>query len=153
MNLKYITPLLEATVNVLTTMAMVEVTKGNPVRKENSMPLGDITGLIDLLGPGGNGSLAISFSEPAILEITEKMLGEKIAIIDETVIDVVGEITNIITGDAKRIFSEQGTEFDLTTPSVILGKESELIHSVKGELIVIPFSVSAGDFYVELCFS
>jgi len=153
MNIKNITPLLEATINVLSTMAMVEVTKGNPSRKEGLNPLGDITGLIDLKGTEVHGSLAISFSESAILEIAEKMLGEKIAAIDDTVIDLVGEITNMITGDAKRAYSEQGTEFDLTIPSVLVGKDATVVHSVKGDPIVIPFSMDAGDFYIELCFS
>lgn len=153
MNTKFINPLLEATVNVLSTMAMVEVTKGKPTRKEGSNPLGDITGLIDLSSSDTQGSLAISFSEPAILEITEKMLGEKIETIDETIIDLVGEITNMITGDAKRTYSEQGTEFDLTRPSVLLGKESTLNHRVKGDAIIIPFSMDAGDFFIEFCFS
>ncbi len=153
MNVKYINPLLESTVTVLSTMAMVEVTPGKPSIKEGEKTLGDVTGTIDLSGEEVNGSLAISFSEPAILDITEKMLGESVSDIDDTVVDVVGEITNMITGSAKRIYSEQGMEFDLTLPSTLVGNDKPLKHSVKGEPIILPFNTPAGQFYLELCFS
>jgi len=134
-------------------MAMVEVSRGKPSIKVGTKPLGDITGLIELAGADAQGSLAISFSEAAILEITEKMLGEKIDTIDNSIIDLVGEVTNMITGDAKRTYSEQGIEFDLTIPSVQLGREQDLVHSVAGKPIVVPLSVASGEFYIEFCFS
>ncbi len=153
MNVKYINPLLESTVTVLSTMAMVDVTHGKPSLKSDAHPLGDITGMIDLAGKDAQGSLAISFSTAAILDITEKMLGETVDSINDTVIDVVGEITNMITGSAKRIYSEQGMEFDLTRPSMTIGTDEPLQHSVNGNPILLPFHTDAGKFYVELCFS
>ena len=153
MNVKYINPLLEATMTVLSTMAMVEVTAGKPTVKKGSKPLGDVTGMIDLSGKHAQGSLAISFTAPAILDITEKMIGESLSSIDSTVVDVVGEITNMITGSAKRIYSDQGLEFELTLPSMLVGNDKPLNHTVKGEPVVLPFNTPAGEFFVEMCFS
>ena len=153
MNAKYINPLLESTLSVLSTMAMVEATPGEPSVKEGSTALGDITGMIDLSGDSAQGSLAISFSTSAILDITEKMLGESINSIDDTVVDLVGEITNMITGSAKRLYSEQGMDFDLTQPSTAIGSDIAVKHSVAGAPILLPFATDAGEFYVELCFS
>ncbi len=153
MNVKYINPLLESTLSVLSTMAMVDATPGKPAVKDGAKALGDVTGMIDLTGDGIQGSLAISFSTATILDITEKMLGESIANIDETVVDLVGELTNMITGSAKRIYSEQGMEFDLTRPSMTVGSDTEVKHSVEAPPILLPFATSAGEFYVELCFS
>lgn len=152
MNVKYINVLLESTVSVLSTMAMVEATPGKPAVKSSQSPLGDITGIIDLSGQSAQGSLAISFSEAAILDITEKMLGEQSSAIDDTVVDVVGEITNMITGSAKRLFSEQGLEFDLTRPSTLVGQDQPLNHSVEGQPILLPLNTPAGEIYLELCF-
>ncbi|MGK0441088.1 MAG: chemotaxis protein CheX [Pseudohongiellaceae bacterium] len=153
MNSQYINPLLESTITVLTTMTMIEVTAGKPSLKTDNRNLGDITSTIDLAGSDKHGSLAISFSEAAIVNITEKMLGEKLDGSDETITDAVGEITNMITGSAKRIYSEQGIEFDLTRPTTVIGKENPIEHSVKGAVILIPFSTEAGPFYVEVCFN
>ncbi|MCP3909040.1 MAG: chemotaxis protein CheX [Oceanicoccus sp.] len=153
MNVKYINPLLESTISVLATMAMVQAKPGKPSLKQGQQSLGDVTGMIDLAGQEVNGSLAIGFSEPAILDIAEKMLGERVSVIDDTVLDVVGEITNMITGSAKRLYSEQGIEFDLTLPSIWSGNDKIIEHKVKGNPIILPFDTTAGQFYLELCFS
>lgn len=153
MNVKYINPLLESTLTVLSTMAMVDAKAGKPSIKQGTNALGDVTGMIDLSGAEGSGSLAISFSASAILDITDKMLGEKIATINDVVIDVVGEITNMITGNAKRIYSEQGMDFNLTLPSTSVGSNQPLKHSVNGDTILLPFTTEAGEFFMELCFN
>ena len=153
MKAEYINPITDSIVTVLSTMAMIDPKPGKPSLKTGSDALGDITGHIALSGEGTHGSLAISFSEPAILAITESMLGESVDSIDETVVDMVGEITNMITGSAKRIYSEQGLEFDLTLPDTWVGKGQPTGHNVKGKVIVLPFSIDAGDFYIEICFA
>ncbi len=153
MNVKYINPLLESTMTVLSTMAMIEAKPGKPCIKEGNKVLGDITGKIAFSGEKTNGSLAISFSENSILNISEKMLGESFECIDEGIIDLVGEITNIITGGAKRLYSEQGIEFDLTRPSTLLGSDQIVEHNIKGQTIVLPFATDKGNFYLEMCFN
>ncbi|MCR8921163.1 chemotaxis protein CheX [Dasania sp. GY-MA-18] len=153
MNSQYINPLLTATVNVLTTMAMVEVKVGKPSLKEGTNCLGDITSVIDLKGEKHHGSLAISFSQAAILNIASNMLGESFDTIDEAIADVVGEITNMITGNAKQIYSEGGLDFALATPKTLIGKDTPVAHTVTGATILMPFSTDAGEFYVEVCFN
>jgi chemotaxis protein CheX len=155
MNVKYINPLLESTINVLSTMAMIEAKPGQPSLKEGNKVLGDVTGKIALSGEQTNGSLAISFSTASILNISEKMLGETVDSIDEGIVDLVGEITNIITGGAKRLYSDQGIEFDLTRPSMLIGSDQILEHTIQGkaQTIVLPFTTDAGNFYLEMCFN
>ena len=80
------------------------------------------------------------------------MLGEKLDSIDDTVTDMVGELTNMVTGGAKKILSEKGYRFDMALPTVISGKDHVVTHISKGPIIVVPFSTEAGDFFVELSF-
>lgn len=152
MDVTYINPILESTLTVLSTMAMVEAKPEKPHLKDNTRPLGDITGQIDLTGDHIRGSLAISFSESSILDISEKLLGEAIQNIDDTVADVVGELTNMITGNAKRIYSEQGLDFNLTLPKTTIGNGQQVLHSIKGKTVVLPFTTTSGRFYVEFVF-
>lgn len=152
MDIKFIDPIREATINVLSTMAMVNAIAGKPTVKQGGNPLGDVTSIIDLSGKDIQGSLAISFSKVAIFDITEKILGECVDNINDTVIDIVGELTNIITGNAKRLYAEQGMDFDLTRPTMMIGNDTPLTHSVEGKATVLPFNTDAGVFYLELCF-
>ena len=80
------------------------------------------------------------------------MLGEKLTEIDDTVTDLVGEITNMVTGGAKRLLSDIGHDFDMATPTVIAGKNHEIHHHCNGRIIQIPFKSDKGAFYVEVSF-
>jgi len=79
----------------------------------------------------------ITFTEPVILEITKRMLGEEVAGIDDTVTDMVWEITNMVTGGAKRILSEHGYRFDMAIPSVVSVKNHVVHHKSRAPIIII----------------
>ncbi len=151
-NTEFINPFLESIMNVLTTMANTTATPDKPFLKNDKSARGDVTGIIGMTGEQAKGSLAITFTEPAILHITSQMLGEDILEVDDSVADCVGEITNMVTGGAKRILSERGYKFDMATPSTIIGKNHSIKHKTTGRIICIPFETTAGSFFVEVCF-
>ena len=152
MNVEFINPFLGSIMNVLSTMAHMEVKPGKPAVKSNEVACGDVTGLIGMAGKQAKGTLAITFTEPVILEITKRMLGEELSEIDETVADMVGEITNMVTGGAKLVLSEKGYRFDMAIPSVIAGKDHIIHHKSKAPIVIVPFNTEAGDFFIEICF-
>ena len=152
MKVQFINPFLESILNVLKTMAMLEARPGKPAVKTSEIAKGDVTGLMGMTGEQAKGTLAITFTEPVILEITKRMLGEEMTRIDDTVTDMVGEITNMVTGGAKRILSEQGYRFDRAIPSVVCGKDHIIRHKSKAPIIIVPFNTQAGNFFIEICF-
>ncbi len=151
-NVAFINPFLESLLNVLSTMAQTKATHKPPILKNTNIAKGDVTGIIGMVGNKVKGSISITFSEAAVLDITCNMLGEKITSIDETVTDMVGEITNMVTGGAKRILADAGHDFNMATPTVIAGKNHEIHHHCQGKVIQIPFSSKKGDFFVEVSF-
>jgi len=152
MRVEFINPFLDAMVGLLSTMGKDDAHPGKPFLKKDSVSKGDVTGLIGLTGGPVKGSLAISFSEATIIEITSNMLGETITQLDSTATDMVGEITNMVCGGAKRTLSEMGYEFDLAIPGTISGKGHTINHHTKGQTIILPFTITSGDFFVEICF-
>lgn len=139
--------------NVLVTMASLTPKVDNLKIKSNNLPTSDITGFIPMSSPQAVGSLALSFSEKVILHIAENMLGEKFTAIDDEIADLVGELTNMVTGGAKALLEEKGFDFDMSTPTVIRGMGQQISHVGKtGSVIIIPFNTEVGDFYVEVCF-
>jgi len=152
MNVTFINPFLASILNVLSTMANTQARPGKPVLKKGHQAMGDVTGMIGMTGEKTRGSLAITFTGAAIRTITSRMLGEEQPELDETVADMVGEITNMVTGGAKRILSEQGYRFDMAIPTTIIGKDHQIYHKTSGPIIVIPFEVEGADFFIEVCF-
>ena len=153
MNVEFVNPFLNAILNVLSTMAMIEAEAGKPYVKANKTALGDVSGMIGMAGDKVKGSFAITFTEKCILHIASQMLGEEISTVDDTVRDLVGEITNMVSGGAKRELSEKGYKFEMAIPSSITGKNHTITHKTTGAIIVVPFTIQEiGDFFVEVCF-
>jgi chemotaxis protein CheX len=153
MNIEFINPFLESIVKVLATMANTTATPEKPFLKTTKRANGDVSGIIGLAGEKAKGSLAITFTEPCILHIASQMIGEEVKNVDNSVADCVGEITNMVTGGAKKILSEKGYTFDMAIPSTIIGKNHSIAHKTVGPIICIPFKTASGSFFVEVCFS
>jgi chemotaxis protein CheX len=151
MNVSYVNPFLDALVNVLATMASTKATHGRAFLKTDNKAMGDVTGIIGLAGEKTKGSLAISFSEGAILHITSRMLGETMKKLDDTVIDMVGEITNMVSGGAKKELAKQGYKFEMAIPTMVTGKGHQITHKSSGPIVVVPFKIGSGEFFVEVC--
>jgi chemotaxis protein CheX len=151
-DVRFVNPVLDSIVNVLVTMANMEPRGGRPVLKPDNKAQGVITGVIDMASSQANGSIAISFSQPAALEITKRMLRIEPHGIDDMVEDLVGEIANMMAGGAKAKLQEQGYDFDLSLPSVVVGEGHVVQHRFEGRTIVLPFATDAGEFFVEVCF-
>ncbi|ABI73180.1 MULTISPECIES: chemotaxis protein CheX [Shewanella] len=152
MNVEFINPFLVSLINVISTMATMDLKPGKPQLKNHDLAKGDVSGLIGMVGPKTRGSLSITFEQPLILEIMNKMLGEKPEFINDEVTDLVGEITNMVTGGAKNLLSEKGYDFDMATPAVVSGKNHTISHKARGKKIMMPFSHEFGNAFIEICF-
>ena len=112
MRAEFVNPFLASLMNVLKTMASLELKPQKPRVKKDEIARGDVSGLIGMVGPQSRGSMSITFDEGLALQIMENMLGERPNGLNEEVTDMVGEITNMVTGGAKRILAESGFDFD-----------------------------------------
>ncbi len=151
MDVTLINPFINATINVLETMAFMEVTAGKPFLKKGNVAIGDITGLMGLTGVA-NGTVAVTFESKCILAIVSNMFGEKMNEINSEIIDAVGELTNMISGQARRELEEVGRSFKAAIPSVVAGEKHSITHYTNGPKIAIPFATENGDFTIEVCF-
>ena len=152
MNVEYVNPFLSSLVNVLSTMANTTIVPGQPRIKKDEVARGDVSGLIGMIGPQTKGSFSVSFEESLALEIMFRMLGERPKTINEEVTDMVGEITNMVTGGAKRILGEKGYEFSMATPVVVSGKGHTITHKCDGPKILMPFDSDFGEVHIEVSF-
>ena len=152
MNVEFINPFMKALLNVLSTMAQTNLTPGKPSKKSDEKARGDVSGLIGMVGPQMKGSLSITFEKSLALEIMQRMLGEKPDELNAEVTDMVGEITNMITGGAKKDLADKGFEFGMATPVVVSGEGHTITHQVDGPKIIIPFNSEDGKAFLEICF-
>ncbi|MBB1273952.1 chemotaxis protein CheX [Psychromonas sp. SR45-3] len=153
MNAEFVNPFLSSFINVLKTMAMLDIKPGRPSLKKDTVARGDVSGLIGMVGPTTSGSFSISFEKELALNVFEMMVGEKIEDISADITDMVGEITNMVAGGAKRQLGEKGFEFDMATPIVVTGENHSISHQVNGSKVLMPFKSDKGNAYIEICFT
>jgi len=151
MNVKLINPFINATINVLETMAFMNVNAGKPYLKKDNVAVGDVTGVLGLTG-AANGTISVTFEEKCILAVVSNMFGETMTELNSEIADAVGELTNMISGQARRELEEAGKVFRAAIPSVVTGRNHSITHYTDGPKIAIPFSTGNGDFTIEVCF-
>lgn len=149
----FISAFLEATTNVITTMAGLGVQAQTPQIKKTATPLGDIAGIMPMNSPDVRGQLVVSFTKDSILGVSSKMLGDEFLELNEEVMDVVGEITNMATGGAKAKLDVEGFDFDMARPYVVLKKDYDTLNlPSKNAQIVIPHNTDVGPIFIEIGF-
>lgn len=150
MKIEYINPFLNAVDNAMKTMVGVSPERDKPYLKENRSTTGDITGIIGFAEKRISGSVALSFPTKTILKIYELMMGDSVEEINDEVDDIVGELTNIVVGGAKKDFSELGLPFNISLPLVVSGKNHIIKHKHDNPVMVIPYSVEGNKFVMEI---
>jgi chemotaxis protein CheX len=151
MDLTFVNPFIEATVDVLETMASTKVVAGKPYLKKNQVAAGDVSAVIGLTGQI-NGTVSVTFSEACILPIVSNMLGEDVGEMNSSIDDAVGETTNMIAGLARRKLDDLGRPLQAAIPTVVSGKNHTISHVTDYPVVAIPFSTVTGDFTIEVCF-
>jgi chemotaxis protein CheX len=78
------------------------------------------------------------------------MFGGEMKEINNEIADAVGELTNMISGQARKELEEIGKAFSGAIPSVITGKNHKLESMTKGPKIAIPFKTDFGNFTIKV---
>ncbi len=151
MDVRLVNPFINATINVLETMAFINVQAGRPYLKKDNLAVGDVSGVLGLTGVA-NGTISVTFEEKCILTVVSNMFGETMSELNSEIADAVGELTNMISGQARRELEEMGKVFKAAIPSVVTGKSHSITHYSDGPKIAIPFHTDSGEFTIEVCF-
>jgi chemotaxis protein CheX len=151
MDVRFINPFIQATIHVLQTMAATQARAGKPFLKKDKIARGDVSAVIGLTGEV-SGTVSVSFSEASILGIVSRMFGEAAGQLNAEIGDAVGEIANMISGQARQSLEGLGRSLKAAIPSVVMGKGHQIAHITSAPVIAIPFKTENGDFTIEVCF-
>ena len=123
-----------------------DVSIGTPYLAENSTPMAfDFTGIIGISGPNKG---CVYFTAPsALLKHLLMSMGE-METHEENIIDLVGEVANTISGNAR---SEFGPEFMISVPVMMQGAPNSLHFPKDLRSYVIPIYWKAYSAAVVIC--
>jgi len=146
-NVSYVNPFISSTMNLFKTMMNTVVKASTPCLKKQPFPTYDISAIIGLSGDA-QGSVAISFPKLVALKVVSEMVGTKIIVIGPELTDGIGELANIVAGNAKKDLAEY--KLSISLPNVIIGKGHMLSAPSGAPSILIPFQSKFGDFALEI---
>ncbi len=119
--------------NYFTSTTGTDATVGTPfLSKEVNPYISDFTGII---GISGNKKGSIFFSAPSRM-VSHVLQGMGLISTKESkLMDLVGEICNTVSGNARREFGE---DFNITVPLTIQGKPQDMSVSEVASIYIIP---------------
>lgn len=143
MKKEYIMPFVDATQAVFQDFFGITPELDTPylVKKEETLNW-DISGIIGIAGES-RGVVVVSINAQVAMLLTSRLVGKTITALDNDVIDTIGEITNIIAGNAKKGFED--CRLKISLPSIVKGREHEIFWPKQDiPIISIPFTIPEG---------
>lgn len=149
MNVAYVNPFIESTLRSLDMMAGIKADKTGLALKDDLITTFDISAIIGLTGET-SGSIIISMPESLACKVASNMLMEEITSLNKSVEDAIGEIGNIVVGDARRALIQEGHSLSIAIPMVVIGAGHKISRTGDIPCIAIPFTTEFGDFEVNV---
>lgn len=146
MEVQYINPFLTAVQKVFDTMIDVPFVLGKPVLKKDRIAPYEVSSIIGLSGEV-TGCVVISLEANIAMELASALLDDEFTEIDEDCTDAIGEITNMIAGNAKTDFP--GKNNAISVPTVVIGKH-KLSYPKGIPIISIPCKAGDGELSIDI---
>ncbi|MCB9845201.1 MAG: chemotaxis protein CheX [Phycisphaeraceae bacterium] len=142
-----IQPFIEAAAHVFQTMLNLELRHQPPRSIEQDTSHHDVSGVIGMSGDVV-GVVILSFPADSAARIVEAFAGQAIPLQSDDFADAVGELVNIIAGNAKSRFGD--TTVSIGFPSVVLGPSHKIAMPSDAPGVAIPFETLRGRFTLKL---
>src|SRR5262249_52236238 len=138
-----------------TRAALGEMAGAEPVvravyRKPIQYALGDIAAVIRLKSVTGESSLVLGFPQRTAAAMARRILVEITQAVDKDLIrDCVGEIANVVAGQAKALLAEHPVRFEFRLPQIVVNAAE--FQPPKGlDCLVVVFDCDQGEFALQL---
>lgn len=147
MQAEHINPFLRSLVNTFSTMLNCEARRGEIALANNNNRHHPISGVIGLSGKAV-GTVVINLSEEVALKAASAMLMTEMTSLNDDVLDAVGEIANMVAGQAKAELEQY--ELNVSLPNVITGENHEIRFPSDTNTIAVPFETDFGPLQLEV---
>ena len=143
------THIADATVEIFSTMLMMDVSSQPPLTERIKSHQDSVTGMVGMAGLY-KGMLAIHAPSQVAMTITGNFLGLEVDSVNDDVKDAMGELANMLAGSIKSKLSDNSKDIQLSIPSAVCGDSYSLDYQPQQGSSMVPFESADGRFLVEL---
>ncbi len=148
MKVEYVNSFYKATQDVFRLMLDTDVEKGDLRATEEMISSREANVILGVTGDL-KGTILFGFTHDMTLEMVKIMSGMEIKEIDNFVSSALGEVANIIGGNAVTNLTEYNYICDIAPPQIIIGQYKSISMANKMAL-VIPMKTSIGEFDINI---
>lgn len=138
---------IEATQNVFGTMLQSTVGFGKPGPTSHVPSVGDVSGIIGFSGDVA-GAAVIRMPMETAAKVVASFCGEAFGPDTEDFADAIGELANMICGNAKSNLDTSCV--NISCPQVVIGKDHRVQKPSDAVCITIPCTAPQGTFSIEI---
>ncbi len=148
MDPQFITPFIKSVQNVFSTMMQLQVSIGNPQLKTDPAPSYDVSGIIGMSGDVV-GSIVLSFTTDTAAALVALFSGQKSNPGDPDFADAIGELVNMVSGNAKGQFPGN-KKVSISCPTVVVGRNHIVARQKDIPCVMIPCTTDCGELVIEI---
>jgi chemotaxis protein CheX len=141
LDVQYINPFVLAVKTVFKTMLSVDIALGKPAVRADYLTSADVTGLL-LVSGGRKGFVRLCLTKKVALFVYRTLLFEEGTEINGDVIDAVGEVMNIVAGQARKEIEGASLDVKVEAPQVYMGQGMEHYPQEKLPVLCLPLIFS-----------
>lgn len=147
MRAEFINPFISSAVNLFRGYMGISVTPGKPHIQEDPYELEGVSAIIGLAGDT-TGALVLSFTRETAISMVSHLEGKKYHALSSEILDGVGEMVNIIAGNAKKDLLD--FRIHISLPGIVTGKSYHINWPQGVPVIAIPFQSELGPFTINV---
>ncbi len=146
MNLEYINPFVKASQDVLMQAANEKTNVGELILQDSCFKGNNVIIIIGVAGDA-KGQVVFNLSQQSACNLASRMMcGMPVLKLDEMAKSAIGELANMISGNAATIFFSQKITLDITPPIVMCGDNIE-ISTTKFKSVSVPLDMEDGSMF------
>lgn len=148
MNVQFLNPFIEAAFSVLQAEANLEAKRKDLSLQKAASTTDEVTVLVSMVGQV-KGIVLYGMSEKMSLGIVSRILDQPFEEFDDLAQSGIGELGNVITGQAGQRLAGAGYEVNISPPTLIQGKGA-IISTLDFDRLVVPLATDLGDITIHL---
>ncbi|MCC7354173.1 MAG: chemotaxis protein CheX [Anaerolineae bacterium] len=147
MDVKFLTPFINAAVEVLAAELGGPVERGGIALHRSGYTTNDVSVILTIVGRL-QGVVVYGLSQSTALAMVSQMIGQPFTQMDELVQSGVAEVGNVITGRASMLLASAGFVTNISVPTLVIGKA--MISVLDFQRLVVPLAFKCGQMEVHL---
>ncbi|SFI29978.1 chemotaxis protein CheX [Tindallia magadiensis] len=148
MKADHLNPFIQAVNDVFTTMFDTQSEKKSVFIKEDMVSSNEANVLLNVTGDL-EGTILFGFPKKMTFEMIRNMSGMEMTEINSFVASALGEVANIISGNAMTILHESDVVCDILPPKVMVG-EYQTFSKKEEKIIALTMATDFGEFDLNL---